>query len=135
MRAGTYVYGDRACVANGSVPLGDCAAIVRATVVSRPTRERVILDAGSKALTNDLAQGVSGFGHLPELPEAAVYRLDEEHGYVDVTVCPNPPAVGDRVSVLPNHACGVTNLHDEAVVHRGGVVVDVWPIAARGKLR
>jgi D-serine deaminase-like pyridoxal phosphate-dependent protein len=37
--------------------------------------------------------------------------------------------------VIPNHACGCTNLHDEVVVHRGGGVVGVWPVAARGKLR
>src|SRR5262249_24435317 len=33
LRVGTYVYGDRACLANGSVPLGDCALRVVATVV------------------------------------------------------------------------------------------------------
>ena len=56
LRAGTYVYGDRACVANGTVPLEACALLVRATVVSRPTADRAILDAGSKALTSDLPQ-------------------------------------------------------------------------------
>ena len=40
VRAGTYVYGDRSCIANGSVPLEDCALRVRATVVSRPTADR-----------------------------------------------------------------------------------------------
>ena len=51
LRVGTYIYGDRACIANGSVPLEDCALRVVATVVSRPTRERAIIDAGSKTLT------------------------------------------------------------------------------------
>src|SRR5262245_33297163 len=51
VRAGTYVYGDRTCIANGSVPLEDCALRVRATIVSRPTPERGILDCGSKTLT------------------------------------------------------------------------------------
>src|SRR5207237_407513 len=50
VRAGTYVYGDRSCIANGSVPLEDCALRIRATVVSRPTPDRAILDSGSKTL-------------------------------------------------------------------------------------
>jgi|tagenome__1003787_1003787.scaffolds.fasta_scaffold20965492_3 D-serine deaminase-like pyridoxal phosphate-dependent protein len=134
LRAGTYVYGDRACVANGTVPLDSCAAVVRATVVSRPTAGRAILDAGSKALTSDPAAGadVAGFGLVIEHPEAEIYRLSEEHGHVDVSRCERPPRIGDVVSVLPNHACVVTNLYDDVVVHRSGVLEGVWPVAARG---
>ena len=43
--------------------------------------------------------------------------------------------MGEVVTVIPNHACGCTNLHDEVVVHRGGRIVGFWPVAARGKLR
>jgi D-serine deaminase-like pyridoxal phosphate-dependent protein len=39
------------------------------------------------------------------------------------------------VTVLPNHACGATNLYDDVVVCRDGRVVAIWPVAARGKLR
>jgi D-serine deaminase-like pyridoxal phosphate-dependent protein len=134
-RAGTYVYGDRACVADGSVALEDCALHVRATVVSRPTPDRAILDAGSKALTSDKPAGLEGHGWLREYPEATVPRLDEEHGFVDLSACDERPEVGDVVNVLPNHACGATNLYDEVVAHRGGRVVAVWPVAARGRLR
>ena len=134
LRVGTYVYGDRACLANGSVPLEDCALRVLATVVSRPTRDRAILDAGSKALTSDLAIGQAGHGQLVEYPEAEVYKLNEEHGYVDVSGCPRPPEIGERVTVIPNHACTTANLYDEVVVHRRGDVVDVFATAARGKL-
>jgi D-serine deaminase-like pyridoxal phosphate-dependent protein len=135
VRAGTYVYGDRACIANGSVPLDSCALRVLATVVSTPTRDRAILDAGSKTLTYDPALGVSGYGLLVEHPDADVYLLNEEHGFVDVSRCDPPPAVADTVTVVPNHACGTTNMHDEVVVHRGGEVVATWPVAARGKVR
>jgi D-serine deaminase-like pyridoxal phosphate-dependent protein len=135
VRAGTYVYGDRACIANGSVPLESCALRVLATVVSTPTRERAIVDAGSKTLTYDPAQGASGYGLLVEHPDAEVYLLNEEHGFVDVSRCDPLPAVGDTVTIVPNHACGTTNMHDEVVVHRGGEVVATWPVAARGKVR
>jgi D-serine deaminase-like pyridoxal phosphate-dependent protein len=39
------------------------------------------------------------------------------------------------VTIIPNHACGTTNMHDEVVVHRGGEVVATLAIAARGKVR
>jgi D-serine deaminase-like pyridoxal phosphate-dependent protein len=135
LRVGTYVYGDRACIANGSVPLDDCALRVVATVVSRPTRERAIIDAGSKTLTSDPALGVTGHGLLVEHPEAEVYALNEEHGYVDVSRCDRPPEIGDRVTIVPNHACTTANMHDEIVLHRGGEVVETLPTAARGKVR
>lgn len=135
IRVGTYVFGDRACVADGSVPLEGCALHVVATVVARPTGDRAIVDAGSKALTSDPAVGVDGHGLLLEHPEAAIVRLSEEHGWVDVSRCAQPPVVGEIVTILPNHACPVVNLADEVVVHRSGVVEDVWPVAARGRSR
>jgi D-serine deaminase-like pyridoxal phosphate-dependent protein len=135
IRVGTYVYGDRTCIGNGSVPLEDCALRVIATVVSRPTRERAILDAGTKTLTSDPATGATGFGLVVEHPKAEIYALNEEHGYVDVSACARPPDVGDRVTIVPNHACGTANMHDEVVLHRGGNVVETLSIAARGKVR
>jgi D-serine deaminase-like pyridoxal phosphate-dependent protein len=135
VRAGTYVYGDRMCAADGSVARADCALHVRATVVSRPAPGRAILDTGSKSLTSDLPPGLDGYGELLEYPAARVPRLDEEHGYVDLSACEARPEIGEVVTVLPNHACGTTNLHDEVVAHRAGRVVAVWPVAARGRLR
>jgi D-serine deaminase-like pyridoxal phosphate-dependent protein len=135
LRVGTYVYGDRACIANGATPLEDCALRVLSTVVSAPTHDRVILDAGTKALTSDPAVGVEGHGLVVEYPEADVNRLNEEHGIVDVSRCERPPRIGDRVSVVPNHACGTTNLYDEIVLHRGGAVVATLRIPARGRIR
>jgi D-serine deaminase-like pyridoxal phosphate-dependent protein len=134
LRPGTYIYGDRACIADGSVPLEDCALRVVATVVSRPTRERAILDAGSKTLTSDLAVA-TGYGFVVEHPEAEVYKLNEEHGLVDVSKCARQPEVGERVTIVPNHACGTVNMHDEVVMHRGGEIVTTYRIAARGKVR
>ena len=76
---------------------------------------------------------MTGFGHLLEHPEAEVVKLSEEHAWVDVSRCATAPALGDVVTVLPNHACVAVNLFDEVVVHRGGGVEDVWPVEARGK--
>jgi D-serine deaminase-like pyridoxal phosphate-dependent protein len=137
-RAGTYVYGDRTCIANGTVPFEDCALRIRATVVSRPTADRAILDCGSKTLTNDAVEdptGGDGHGLIVEYPEARLHTLHEEHGFVDLAACARRPEIGDVVTIVPNHACAVTNLHDEVAAHRDGRVVAFWPVAARGKIR
>jgi D-serine deaminase-like pyridoxal phosphate-dependent protein len=133
-RAGTYVFNDRATVHRGVATWNDCAMRIRVTVVSRPTPARAIIDAGSKTLSSDLL-GMTGHGHIVEYPNAVIQRLNEEHGIVDLTECPSTPAVGEIVTVIPNHTCVVTNLHDALVGIRKGRVETVWPVAARGTIR
>jgi D-serine deaminase-like pyridoxal phosphate-dependent protein len=133
-RAGTYIYNDRNMVASGAATWDDCAMRVIATVVSRPTPDRAILDAGSKTLTND-PTSAGGYGYFPGYPEAVTTGQSEEHGHVDISRCARKPEIGERVDVIPNHACGTTNLHNEVVAHRRGRVEAIWPIAARGLLR
>lgn len=136
LRVGTYVLGDRSCIADGSVPVEDCALTVLATVVSRPTAGRIVLDAGSKSLTSDRAKyEQAGFGAIVELPEAEIYSLSEEHALVDVSRCTREPEVGEVVTVIPNHACGTVNLHDEVLVSRSLRPLGRWRVAARGEVR
>lgn len=131
-RAGTYIYNDRAIVACGAATPEECALTVLATVVSRPTPDRAILDAGSKALTSDLL-GLEGYGQIVQHPEAVIYQLNEEHGLVDVSACKSPPQVGDRVNVLPNHACVVSNLFDRVNLVSRGKLLGALPVDARGR--
>lgn len=138
VRAGTYALGDRSCIANGTVPLEDCAARVVATVVSRPTRDRAIIDAGTKALSSDAVEvgpADAGYGLVLEHPASRIYALHEEHGFVDASGCDSGLDVGDTVTIVPNHVCTTVNMHDEVAVHRGGTVAGVWPVSARGKIR
>ena len=79
--------------------------------------------------------GEEGFGLLLEYPEAKVYSLSEEHGVVDFGACADRPEVGERVTVVPNHVCPVSNLFNQVVGVRGEVVQVVWPVAARGALQ
>ena len=72
-RPGTYIYADRMQVAHGVGALEDCALTVLATVVSRPTEDRAVVDAGSKALTSDIG-GLDGHGHIREAPPRASRR-------------------------------------------------------------
>jgi D-serine deaminase-like pyridoxal phosphate-dependent protein len=134
-RPGTYIYNDRMQVAAGVASLDDCALQVYSTVVSRAAPDRGILDAGSKTLTSDPGGGLDGFGLILEHPEARIARFAEEHGMLDLTRCNERPKVGDVVRIVPNHVCVVVNMVDEVVMVRGGEIVGILPVAARGKLR
>jgi D-serine deaminase-like pyridoxal phosphate-dependent protein len=133
-RAGTCIFNDTMTVASGWATWDDCAMRVRATVVSRPTETRAVIDCGTKVLTSDLYT-VKGYGHLVEYPEAAITSLSEEHGVVDLTACRQRPAVGEVVSVIPNHCCVVSNMVDELYGVRDGKVEETWRVAARGLVR
>ncbi len=137
VRCGTNAYGDAACVAKGVVPLEDAALRIRATVVSRPTASRAIVDAGSKTLTCDRNEaGRGAYGIVVEHPDAVLYALHEEHGFVDVSTCDRDALdIGDVITIVPNHACGCVNLHDRIAVLREGEVVGLWDVAARGMVR
>lgn len=133
-RAGTYIYNDVMMVTAGAAGWDDCAMRVRATVVSRPTGSRAILDAGSKVLTWE-QHNAPGFGRIVEYPDAVVAGFSEEHGKVDLASCARRPEIGEVVHVIPNHCCAVTNMMDEVYGIRGGRVEAVFPVAARGKVR
>jgi D-serine deaminase-like pyridoxal phosphate-dependent protein len=108
---------------------------VLSTVVSTPAPGRAVLDAGSKSLAADLAPESPGHGMLREDNGAVLTRLNEEHGFLDLSQADVNVRVGDKVRVIPNHACVVTNLFDEMVAVRDGEVLETWTIAARGKLQ
>lgn len=134
-RPGNYAYFDRTQVALGAATFDDCALSVLATVVSRPDRRRLVLDSGSKTLTNDGARGFSpapGFGAVVGHDNLLIERLSEEHAVVTVTGG-TALAPGDRVRIVPNHCCVVSNLVDQAWLVTGDSV-EPLPIAARGRI-
>ncbi|MCP4538616.1 MAG: D-TA family PLP-dependent enzyme [Chloroflexi bacterium] len=133
-RAGTYVYGDRATMKSGAMSLDDVAFRVITTVVSRPTVERGILDGGSKTFSSDLL-GLEGHGLILEYPNAHFYSMSEEHGHVDFSKCSRKPEIGERVTVIPNHCCVVSNLFNQILAVRQAQVETTWDVAARGMLQ
>jgi D-serine deaminase-like pyridoxal phosphate-dependent protein len=136
VRAGEYVFGDRSHLSTGVMRADEIAAAVISEVVGRPTPNRAILDAGSKALSMDPASNdLAGFGLIVEYPGASVYALSEEHGHVDLSQCEARPDIGERVTIVPNHVCACVNLHSEVATHNGGVGVEILPVAARGRIR
>lgn len=132
IRAGTYVLGDRQQWRLGAIDGAGIAAVVAATVVSAHA-DRVVIDAGAKALTKDRADWLEGHGHLPAYPEAIVERLSDYHGVVRIPPGSPRPARGERVAVVPNHVCPVIDLVSTFVAVLPDGRVEHWPVDARGR--
>jgi len=132
-RPGTYIYSDRMQVSFGYGSLSDCALTVLASVVSRPTADRAVLDSGSKALAADTSPE-PGYGHIVEYPDAVVTALSEEHAVVDLSRCANKPVIGEKVRIIPNHVCVVSNLFDTVHLVEDDEVIARIPVAARGRV-
>lgn len=136
-RAGEYPVGGLRHLEVGTHTVAQCAARVLATVVSRPTADRAILDAGSKSLSAAVHQDQGGhlMGRIVEYPDARLGGASEEHGHVDVSRCPRKPQIGERVQVIPVHPCPTFNEHDTIAAVRAGQVEAIWPVHARGQIR
>ena len=136
LRVGTYIYNDRTIIGLTSETADTCAFHVLATVVSRPAADRAIIDAGSKTLSSDLVPPRIGTGHglIIGYPDASIERLNEEHGMVDLSKSARKPVIGERLAIIPNHVCVVSNLHDEVYFTRDGSGYEPWKIDARGKM-
>ena len=145
VRPGNYIYFDRTQVSLGAASWDDCALTVLARVVSKPAPDRIILDSGSKTLTNDLARGFApapGYGAVLDAVSGTqsvdgrlvVERLSEEHANVGVSGGSHPLEPGDLVRIVPNHSCVVSNLVDAAWLVDGDQVLERLEISARGRI-
>lgn len=134
-RAGTYIFNDRNMVSSGAVAWADCAMRVAVTVASTAVSGQIIIDGGSKTFSSDRCNAWEGFGRVVEDPDLLFLKMNEEHGYVRLNGSTRKHRVGERLHVIPNHVCTAMNMHDEVWTHRGGEVVERWPVAARGKIR
>jgi len=132
VRPGNYVFLDRTQVHLGVATLDRCALTVVATVISTQAG-RAVIDAGSKVFALDRgghgSASLDGYG-VDVATGTTVSWLSEEHGVID-----DPGArlrVGERLRIVPNHACVVTNLAAEIVGVRGGDVEATFSVDARG---
>lgn len=132
-RPGTYIYYDRSQVAWGAAKPEDCALSVLTTVVSRPTPTRAVIDAGSKSLTSDTL-GLSGFGAVAGHDDVLVAALSEEHGVIELAAPSEWPRIGERLRIVPNHACVVSNLFDVVNLMGPDGEIETVPVAARGRV-
>jgi D-serine deaminase-like pyridoxal phosphate-dependent protein len=137
IRPGTYVFNDVNTVRSGACGLEDCAASVLATVVSTARKGHMIIDGGSKTFSSDRPSnsGDVTFGYLKEAPGARFHKMNEEHGFVELTRAEREFRIGERVHMIPNHVCVAVNLHERMYGVRGETVERVWKVDARGKLQ
>ena len=104
---------------------------VLATVVSTPTKNRAIIDAGSKVLTSDLF-GMNDHGSIVNYPELRITQLTEEHGTI-VSEQNTNLEIGQKIQIIPNHACVVTNMLDEVNLITEEKKLKKVKVVARGK--
>lgn len=135
VRPGTYVFFDRMTTRANISAMDEIALSIIATVVSRPAPDIAVIDAGSKTFCGDVipeSAGLEGYGVTTDGWSGVVVRMNEEHGIV----CLAPgfaPQVGDKLTFFPNHVCTTVNLSDELLIVQGGVVQEMWRVAARGQ--
>ncbi|CAM3794160.1 DSD1 family PLP-dependent enzyme [Bordetella tumulicola] len=152
LQAGSYAFMDGDYGANDwSGPLAFRNSLfLLTTVMSVPTSDRVIVDAGLKSTTVECG--------LPRVADQAGLQYaaaNDEHGVVRrvaTSVAVESPFdaesasggadtasgdvdLGDTLRLIPSHVDPTFNLHDSLVTYRNGVVEDVWAIAARGLSR
>ena len=154
IRPGNYVFFDRTQISIGSAKLDDCALSALFTVTSRQREDdgwRLILDGGRKILTSDPCGGgaaavpgeyglvLRSLSEQSQHPAATLYSLSEEHALVRLQAASSSadthePAVGDRVRVIPNHACVAVNTQDRYYLVDGEEVLQQLDVHTRGRV-
>ncbi|MBW2109254.1 MAG: alanine racemase, partial [Deltaproteobacteria bacterium] len=134
IRVGTAVLNDYFVLKFRHCALEDCAARVVATVVSDVASGQVIIDAGSKALSAKqlLRHETLEMGYIVEYPQARIFRLHEEHGWVDVRHCRCVPRLGQRLSIVPVNVSLCMNLYDYFYLISDGDTFKKQRVDARG---
>jgi D-serine deaminase-like pyridoxal phosphate-dependent protein len=132
IQAGSYVFMDADYARNrnhdGAVFADfEHSLFVLGTVISHVTPDRAVVDAGLKAIGVD-----AGLPVVAGLPGARYTRASDEHGILDLTDCPQPLRLGDKLQLIPGNCDPTVNLYDNYVVVRDQRVAALWPIVARG---
>jgi len=134
IQCGSYVFMDADYARNldadgAATPEFEHSLFIWTTVMSRPTEDRAVVDAGLKSYSTD-----SGMPVVCDAPDAVLDRASDEHGRIILKRPTNAFRVGDKIRLIPGHCDPTVNLHDWYVGVRNGRVEALWPIAARGAL-
>lgn len=129
---GMYLFNDTGELDVRSFELdkSDCAVTVLSTTISKPTDDRIVVNAGSKSISMDADRQPIAKSR----DDLTYYRSSEEHGWVQVDDEANIE-VGDRVEWIVPHVCTTINLHDTLIGVRDDEVREVWNVQARGKVK
>lgn len=128
VQAGGAIFGDPYYLQMPDVQGLTSALTLLTTVVSRPSYDCAVLDAGLNAITADK--------HPPTVKgwdDARVLRLSSEHTVLELGPSSRELRIGDQVQLVVGYSDLTTMLHDEFLCFRGNRLESVWPISARGK--
>ena len=128
IQCGSYAFMDVDYAKNewaAPLPRFEHALFVLSTVMSRPSPEVAIVDAGLKASSVD--SGMPGVWQK----DLRYTHASDEHGWVEGK---SVPALGEKLLLVPGHCDPTINLYDWYVCVRRGRVEALWPITARGAL-
>lgn len=106
-----------------------CAATIYGMVICRPAINRIVIDAGLKAMSTDMG--------IPQPIDRNIVPVEihEEHFCLELKNPASDIRAGDRIELIPTHTCTTANLYDKFYCVRGDKVEAVWNISARGKLQ
>lgn len=142
IRPGNYVMHDAMQVALDAASLTDCALTVLTTIISTQEKpngpDRAFVDAGKKVFTTDTGYGTDGYGialsdaaTMQPHPGLRVDHLSEEHGWLTMSG-DTDLTVGDRLRIVPNHACVTVANQEQLHVVDGDAVINTWTVDAHG---
>ena len=106
------------------------ALTILATVISRPTESRIVIDAGRKTMSGDSA--------MPQpigLPPVKSMRLSAEHATIELEAPSELPRIADKIELIVGYSDTTVHLHEEIVAIRSGGIEDVWRVLGRGKIK
>jgi D-serine deaminase-like pyridoxal phosphate-dependent protein len=135
LQAGSYLFMDTDYARIGDADGGHYSdfrhsLFVLSTVMSVPSGDRAIVDAGLKSYS-----GEKGSPWVWGKPDVTLTAMSDEHGKLMLGANAPRLRLGDKVMLIPGHCDPTINLHDEYVAIRNGRVEALWPIAARGASR
>ncbi len=127
VEAGSYVFMDTYYKRLEGVDF-DLALSLLTTVISTPTEDRAVVDAGMKAVTKEF-----GNPEVKGVENVELKKLTEEHGILGLAGSERKFRIGDKIELYPSHCCTTVNLHDIVYGIRKGRVESVWKIEGRGR--
>jgi len=125
VQAGTYLLMDS--FYHQHVPEFDCALSVLSTVVSVPSGNRIVTDAGLMSVSNTygdpVVKGEVGLRFRELHAENTILEVEKGSKF----------EVGDKVELIPSYLDGTVNLFERLHAIRREKVEAVWSISGRGR--
>ncbi|MFW7523823.1 DSD1 family PLP-dependent enzyme [Vibrio ostreicida] len=134
IQAGSYLFMDTAYQAIGDESCHEknnqfgVSLKVLSTVVSHPTSQRAVIDAGMKCLSIDL-----GMPKVEGNSQLTYQTGGDEHGIIHIDEGHEPLMIGQRITLLPSHCDTTLNNFNTLYAIRSGVVVEQFAILGRGR--